>query len=343
MKTIIFILTILFSLENATEAKFAPQSQTVNSNVVRRGGSSSVPYNSNILKNTTKKEVHNSLVINKTFSSFLTRVVSALFAVSTISIIIRTLGDNGIKGIILASQVGLFSEAMNVVSVKDSGQWWALLTNMVYWDTRHTYSNCYDSSAVNLLCFGMVILHIITMILEQNRVNNFSDSLRSFCLSYTTGAILVGMSSSWLMILQLFRSKWIYYPFLLVIINDTMAYFCGILLGKYKILPNISPNKTWEGFMGAAVCTLAICKPLGKWIGIDPSQASALQLYMIGSYTSFIAPFGGFLASAVKRNFGHKDFGTILPGHGGLIDRLDCHILTAPFILLFLKSINTSS
>lgn len=60
-------------------------------------------------------------------------------------------------------------------------------------------------------------------------------------------------------------------------------------------------------------------------------------------YTSLIAPFGGFLASAVKRAHGAKDFGTLIPGHGGVVDRMDCQIVTAPFVYLYLKSCLGSS
>jgi len=60
--------------------------------------------------------------------------------------------------------------------------------------------------------------------------------------------------------------------------------------------------------------------------------------YVIALYVSMISPFGGFLASAVKRAYGAKDFGSFIPGHGGAIDRLDCQIITAPFVYLYLKS-----
>jgi phosphatidate cytidylyltransferase len=339
MKTISLALAILVWIGHVAEANIVSQSELINFHLVTKS-SSSTSYSSGVVDNNNEKELHRTLDTKINFSSFFIRTVSALFAFSLLSTIIKFFGNDGIKAIILASQIGLFSEAMNVASVKDGCQWWVLLTNMIYWDTQHIFSNCQDLRAVNFICFGMLILHIITMILEQNRLNSYSESLRSFCLSYTAGAILVGMSSSWLMIMHSFRSKWVFYPVLLVIVNDTMAYVCGMKFGKYRILPNISPNKTWEGFIGAAVCTLAICKPLAIWIGINSNDASSMHLYIIGLYISFVAPFGGFLASSVKRNFGHKDFGTILPGHGGLIDRMDCHLLTAPFILHFLKNID---
>jgi phosphatidate cytidylyltransferase len=271
---------------------------------------------------------------NPKLISFLTRTLSAIVVLSGLVLFIQNTGNDGIVGLVLAAQIGLFSEATRVAEVTDHSKWWALLMNMLFWDAKHLLPS--DKVAlINLTAFGMIVLHIVFLVVQQNRFPDFSQSLRSFCVSHVTAAILVGMSSSWLGTLQLFSARWIYYPFLLVIVNDTMAYICGQLIGKRKLLPNISPNKTWEGFIGAAICTVAISSPAWGWIGTGSPMTNA-HLNAIGLYVSLVAPFGGFLASSVKRNFGQKDFGTMMPGHGGLVDRLDCQLLTAPFVYLYL-------
>jgi CDP-diglyceride synthetase len=105
-----------------------------------------------------------------------------------------------------------------------------------------------------------------------------------------------------------------------------------------------------EGFIGAAVSTCAAAVPLlklfVKYFG-EHSKASIVMgsgntnlvkhALVIGLYTSLISPFGGFLASAVKRAHCAKDFGTLIPGHGGVVDRFDCQVVTAPFIFFYLK------
>jgi len=124
-----------------------------------------------------------------------------------------------------------------------------------------------------------------------------------------------------------FGKKWVGIPALLVIINDTMAYVFGKTMGRHPILSVISPNKTWEGFIGAAFSTL-----LASYYMLE-SQKDAL---VFGSVVSLIGPFGGFLASLIKRAYMEKDFGSVFRGHGGFVDRLDCQLILAPLVFLYL-------
>lgn len=117
-------------------------------------------------------------------------------------------------------------------------------------------------------------------------------------------------------------------------INDTMAYVFGMLMGKHPLVPIISPKKTWEGFVGATLSTLAVSQPLLKQMDSSGDWQHAL---VVGTFISLVSPFGGFLASVVKRAHGKKDFATWIPGHGGVVDRLDCQVMTAPFVYLYLK------
>lgn len=146
--------------------------------------------------------------------------------------------------------------------------------------------------------------------------------------------------------------EWVIYPALLVVVNDTMAYVFGMLMGKHKLLPRLSPKKTVEGFVGGGLSTCAIALPLLKYFAnnVFTKEGKAAQIIaggsgdgniakhalILGLYISFIAPFGGFLASAVKRAHNAKDFGTLIPGHGGVVDRFDCQVVTAPFVFLYL-------
>jgi phosphatidate cytidylyltransferase len=135
-------------------------------------------------------------------------------------------------------------------------------------------------------------------------------------------------SSFWISILEEFGMKWLGYPAALVIINDTMAYFFGITMGKHPLLPSISPKKTWEGLLGAAVSTMVAAY---FWL---PNKRDAL---VISGCVSSVGPCGGFLASVIKRAYSQKDFGALFPGHGGLVDRLDCQLFIAPFVYLYLS------
>mmetsp|Transcript_15616 Transcript_15616/g.36559 ORF Transcript_15616/g.36559 Transcript_15616/m.36559 type:complete len:438 (+) Transcript_15616:72-1385(+) len=164
---------------------------------------------------------------------------------------------------------------------------------------------------------------------------------------------------------------WFMLPCGLVVANDCFAYFCGVALGRRFIKQPflaLSPNKTWEGFIGAYFCTLAWGWYFSGWISewewlvcpqpkvepfgslrcapadvftvqdvVLPTSAYPLlavrckpcQLHslVLASFASFVAPFGGFLASAIKRAYGLKDFDSLIPGHGGFMDRMDCQLL----------------
>ncbi|GMH52849.1 hypothetical protein TL16_g01323 [Triparma laevis f. inornata] len=105
-------------------------------------------------------------------------------------------------------------------------------------------------------------------------------------------------------------------------VNDTMAYVGGKCFGKNKLLKVLSPNKTVEGFGTALISTVLISHFTAPSLGLDDYSTNFKILCPICA--SFIAPFGGFLASTIKRAYGVKDFGSFIPGHGGVVDRVDC-------------------
>jgi len=148
----------------------------------------------------------------------------------------------------------------------------------------------------------------------------------------------VGQSSFWIKTVREYGLGWVLFPALLVIVNDTMAYVFGVLLGKHKLIPKLSPKKTVEGFVGAGLSTMAIASPLVKRCIAGDVPNLARHAIILAAYASVVSPFGGFLASAVKRAHGAKDFGALIPGHGGVVDRFDCQLVTAPFVYLYLKN-----
>jgi phosphatidate cytidylyltransferase len=176
---------------------------------------------------------------------------------------------------------------------------------------------------------------------------------------------------------------WFFFPMATVVMNDVSAYFSGICFGrKFIKAPFIalSPNKTWEGFIGASVGTTIfsfffpallaqyawlVCPADGLYIWPLPSMGTMscepnpvfiktlitlpyigetllypIQLHGLyfGLFASFVAPFGGFFASAIKRAYNKKDFETFFPGHGGLMDRMDCQFLMVSFTSFYYYS-----
>jgi len=115
--------------------------------------------------------------------------------------------------------------------------------------------------------------------------------------------------------------------------NDVFAYFGGKNFGKTPLAPNVSPNKTWEGFWSGfigALIGLTI-----SWILADPFPLSYLMAVPAAIIASIFGPLGDLTESKIKRVAGVKDSSTILPGHGGMFDRFDAVILSAPFIFFY--------
>lgn len=122
---------------------------------------------------------------------------------------------------------------------------------------------------------------------------------------------------------------WCYLPIILTFGNDTFAYFCGRLLGRHKLAPAISPGKTWEGFLGAMVLTVGAAF---LWRATFMPGLTPFDCLGLGLGISVLGPMGDLTESVWKRSRDIKDSGKMLPGHGGLLDRIDALMFTSPFI-----------
>ncbi len=130
-------------------------------------------------------------------------------------------------------------------------------------------------------------------------------------------------------------------PFLAAWLTDTFAYFTGVLIGKHHIAPRISPKKTLEGCIGGTVlCTAASLAliPIARSVwNIEPEIPNLLIIVFV---SSVISQFGDLSMSYIKRGVGIKDYGKLMPGHGGVLDRFDSVLFSAPvaeILLYFLK------
>jgi phosphatidate cytidylyltransferase len=116
---------------------------------------------------------------------------------------------------------------------------------------------------------------------------------------------------------------------------DTVAYFVGRAVGKHLLAPKLSPKKTWEGSVGSMVGSLVVAYAFSYWIKIPVGH-----LLAIGAIGNVAGQMGDLLESAYKRSAGVKDSGGLLPGHGGILDRIDALILCIPVIWYYLVLVN---
>ncbi|CDW53362.1 phosphatidate cytidylyltransferase [Trichuris trichiura] len=196
--------------------------------------------------------------------------------------------------------------------------------------------------------------------------------MRQFSLfAWTHVTLLLIVFQSYLIIQNIFEGTiWFLLPVLLIICNDMTAYLFGFFFGRTPLI-KLSPKKTWEGFVGGAVSTVFLsilvklrfscqhsfhndfdryCKTPPVF---QPQNYSVPMVFSVCPFTlhalilalfaSLIGPFGGFFASGFKRAFKIKDFGAVIPGHGGLMDRFDCQLLMGTFVRVFIHTIGDPS
>ncbi|MYM87830.1 hypothetical protein GTP91_11635 [Rugamonas sp. FT82W] len=124
------------------------------------------------------------------------------------------------------------------------------------------------------------------------------------------------------------RLAWLFYLYVLTALNDVAQFISGTILGRHRIAPGISPNKTWQGLLGGVVATTALSLTLGRYLHL----AGAAQLAACALLLSLGGFCGDLMFSAAKRALGVKDFSQLIPGHGGILDRVDSLVVTAPLL-----------
>jgi phosphatidate cytidylyltransferase len=126
--------------------------------------------------------------------------------------------------------------------------------------------------------------------------------------------------------------EWIFFVLFLAFIGDIFALYAGKHFGKHKLAPFVSPGKTVEGLAGLVLGSTSACLIFSYYF---LPEIPVTQILILAFTGSIIGQLGDICESAIKRNYGLKDAGSILPGHGGILDRLDCLLFIAPFVYYY--------
>lgn len=191
---------------------------------------------------------------------------------------------------------------------------------------HHGFSFNFNISEI--LGLSLILIAVITLF-------RFKDELDYNSGKLIFSVIYVPMCFCYALALPYFNSEntftlEVFFLFILIWSSDSFAYVSGRLFGKHKMAPTISPKKTWEGFAGGVILTLIFSYFIeahygylrGNWI-------------IVGFLVAVFAPIGDLVESQLKRTFGVKDSGNIIPGHGGILDRLDSFMICAPVVYLY--------
>ncbi len=296
----------------------------------------------------------------------------------------------------ILTQVELFRELVNVryIPAKEREMplfrtlqwaWFTVAMGWVYGESLHTFfvqrgeafsSFTEHTATIVFVCYcTLFVLSVLTL-----RLNMLKFQISQYIWTIVIICLVV-LQCKFFASYTLKGLFWFWFPMACVVMNDVSAYFCGITFGKRfikKPFIALSPNKTWEGFLGAFVLTVIFsfafpallarftwltcpaeglyvkpfppalsCEP--HWVfvptqydfkykffhslGLTSVTLLPIQVHGLayGFFASLIAPFGGYFASAIKRAYEIKDFDSIFPGHGGMMDRMDCQLLMMTF------------
>jgi phosphatidate cytidylyltransferase len=188
------------------------------------------------------------------------------------------------------------------------------------------YSNWYGLFAIFIPVYGALALPVLgafqgdtDQFLERTTKVMWGVMIAVYMISYAPALLFLRLGGTERNLTLLF------YLLLVVQISDVLQYVCGKLFGKTPLAPRVSPSKTWEGLVGGGLLAVGVGTALHAVTPFSPLQAAAMSTVIV------LAGFmGGLAMSAVKRSLGAKDWGQMIEGHGGMLDRFDSISFAAP-------------
>ncbi len=188
-----------------------------------------------------------------------------------------------------------------------------------------------EQLAMLALCAGSVLVLSALLFMEKNL-----GQVMPVASKIIFGAVYIGMLTGLVVALKRLESavdgcRLVAMLFALTWSGDSGAYFAGNLKGKHKLWPRVSGGKTWEGLAGGFAATILVA----LFIAAVSSVWTITDALILGCAIGIFGPIGDLVASAMKRGAGVKDSGYIMPGHGGVIDRIDSVLFTAPILYFY--------
>lgn len=177
------------------------------------------------------------------------------------------------------------------------------------------------------IVYLFVLLLLLRTVVSKNRFS-FDDAGM-----ITLSMLYIGIGFHFFIAARAVSLVALLYALFIVWTTDSGAYMIGRKLGKHKLAPHISPNKTWEGSIGGSLVATIVGSVF--WYFFPIGHYSLVVMIILTLIFSVVGQFGDLVESALKRYYGVKDSGKILPGHGGILDRFDSLLLVLPVIHLF--------
>ncbi len=192
----------------------------------------------------------------------------------------------------------------------------------------------YDGLLVVLGLYVLYLLGVWVFSYQKDQNVDMNKTLSSVLISL----YIIGATSSIVLVRDSFGGEYYwYFIFIGAWITDTFAYFTGMLFGKHKLIPAVSPKKTVEGAIGGTVFCVVLFVVYGAIVNsLTQYDISLVVLAVAGLLSAIVSMIGDLSMSVIKRTYGIKDYGKLFPGHGGVLDRFDSILAVAVVMALFL-------
>ncbi len=195
-----------------------------------------------------------------------------------------------------------------------------------------------DSIFLEIVCYLYTIMVLCALMINKDL------KIKGVLVVYSLSIIV---SYSLLKIVQLrdfggeYGGFYVFLAFSIAWMSDTGAYFFGKFFGRYKLCPEISPKKTIEGFLGGIIvcltCVTLVAFVFNNYVFPQKQQINYALILILGITGSILSSLGDLCFSMVKRRYNVKDFGSFMPGHGGVLDRFDSVVFVVPYVYIFLR------
>lgn len=265
-----------------------------------------------------------------TWKSFLTRAVSALVALAIIIGLYVGWAVDGLKITVgFAVVVGAW-ETLRILFQRENS---VLIKSAFFILSLVVFAASAASLSAGSLVYCLALIAMITIVLLSSHKKGDLTYMAGVHAQAALGLFYIGLlpSFAYRILDQAYGASWFVFLLAAVFAGDTMAYVFGVLIGKHKVMPSVSPKKTWQGSIGGIVGSLIagiVC-----WHFMFAEQPLAIFL-ILSALAGFVGQFGDFFESLLKRVAEVKDSGKIMPGHGGVLDRIDGVLFASPVILM---------
>lgn len=267
-----------------------------------------------------------------------TRIITAIFAIMLLICVVLA-GDKVFGGAIFLLSIIAMREYLNCFKNTN----YKPIKSIAYISTLILAVLIFKNYlSINMVAMGVLVY--ITVIALSLPIIFMSDKYNIGDISVTLfGILYVTFLFSFLTLTRQFENG-VYYIWMIFIgasVTDTCAYFVGCSLGKHKLAPKVSPKKTIEGSIGGVIGTVLVMTLYGMYLNshILALNVHVVHFIILGFVTAIVSQLGDLCASSIKRYVKIKDYGNILPGHGGILDRFDSIMFIAPIVYFYFKLI----